>query len=127
MKFIGKGSKAFSILNNKCPRCSMGDFFFSHPYHFKYFGKKHHNCSHCDLKFEREPGFFFGSMFVSYAISVALFVAWWITKSILFPQMLPGEMVLIMMVIQIGFAPINLYGSKLIWLNLFVKFDKEYS
>ena len=126
MKIIGKGSKAFSILHNKCPRCSKGDFFVSHPYHFKHFGKKHHNCSNCDLKFEREPGFFFGSMFVSYAISVALFVAWWITKSILFPEMQAREMVLIMMVIQIGFAPINLYGSKLIWLNLFVKYDEGY-
>ena len=126
MKIIGKGSKAFSILHNKCPRCSKGDFFVSHPYHFKHFGKKHHNCSNCDLKFEREPGFFFGSMFVSYALSVALFVAWWIAKSVLFPQMQAGEMVLVMIVLQVGFAPLNLYLAKITWLNLFVKYDEDY-
>ena len=126
MKIIGKGSKAFSILHNKCPRCSKGDFFVSHPYHFKHFGKKHHNCSNCDLKFEREPGFFFGSMFVSYALSVALFVAWWIAKSVLFPQMQAGEMVLVMIVLQVGFAPLNLYLAKITWLNLFVKYDEGY-
>ena len=31
-------------------------------------------CSKCGLQFEVEPGFFFGAMYVSYAISVALFV-----------------------------------------------------
>ena len=127
MKIIGKGSKSFSILHNKCPRCSKGDFFYSHPYHLKYFGKKHYNCSNCDLKFEREPGFFFGSMFVSYALSVALFVAWWIAKSVLFPQMPAGEMVLVMIVLQVGFAPLNLYLAKITWLNLFVKFDEGFT
>ncbi len=32
------------------------------------------NCSHCNLRFEREPGFFYGAMYVSYAFSVAIFI-----------------------------------------------------
>ena len=127
MKVIAKETKAYSILYNKCPRCNKGDFFYSHPYNIKQFGKKHFNCSGCDLKFEREPGFFYGSMFVSYALSVALFIAWWILKIVLLPQMEASAMILVMIVIQIGLAPLILYLSKLIWLNLFVKFDKEYS
>lgn len=65
-------------------------------------------------------------MYISYAFSVALFVAWWIAKSVLFPEMQAGEMVLIMMVLQIGLAPLNLYLSKLTWLNLFVKFEESH-
>lgn len=47
-------------------------------------------CSICDLKFEREPGYFLGAMYVSYGLGiviVTLFAAllwsitgWWITK-----------------------------------------------
>ncbi|MCS4168467.1 DUF983 domain-containing protein [Sphingobacterium sp. BIGb0116] len=29
------------------------------------------NCPHCNLKYEREPGYFYVAMFVSYAMSVA--------------------------------------------------------
>ena len=66
-------------------------------------------------------------MYVSYALSVGLFVAWWVIQSIFFPEMQAGQMVLIMTVLQIGIAPINLYVSKLTWLNLFVNFNKEYT
>ena len=47
-------------------------------------------CSVCDLKFEREPGYFLGAMYVSYGLGlviVMVFAAllwsitgWWITK-----------------------------------------------
>ena len=33
------------------------------------------HCPHCGFKFEMEPGFFYVAMFVSYAFSVAQFVA----------------------------------------------------
>lgn len=126
MKFIIQGTRLYSIVNNKCPRCNQGDFFYSHAYHIKQFGKKHICCTHCELKYEREPGFFYGSMYISYAFSVALFVAWWVAKTILFPEMQAGKMVVIMMILQLGLAPLNLYLSKLTWLNLFVKFQESY-
>ncbi|BDD10537.1 hypothetical protein FUAX_29690 [Fulvitalea axinellae] len=34
----------------------------------------HHTCPECGLRFEREPGFFFGAMYISYAFNVAIFV-----------------------------------------------------
>ena len=123
MQLLKKGSKLYSILNNKCPQCQEGDFFYSHPYDIKQLGKKHINCPKCDLKYEREPGFFYGSMYVSYAIGVAVFVAWWLTKALFFPEMGAGVMVLIMAFLQIALAPLSMYVSKLIWLNLFMSCD----
>ena len=35
----------------------------------------HTTCPHCGQKYEVEPGFFFGAMYLSYAFSVALVVA----------------------------------------------------
>ncbi|MGY3052379.1 uncharacterized protein (DUF983 family) [Pedobacter sp. UYEF25] len=63
-------SKFKAVFQQKCPRCRKGDIFKGHAYDFKN-QKTNINCSWCNLRFEREPGFFYVAMFVSYAISVA--------------------------------------------------------
>lgn len=35
----------------------------------------HHRCTVCMENFQREPGFYFGAAYVSYALTVALWVA----------------------------------------------------
>ena len=113
MTLLKKGSKLYSIFKNKCPKCHEGDLFKSHPYKLKKFGQKHINCPSCGIKFEREPGFFYGSMYISYVLGVAIFVTWWIVQVILFPDMGPGTMGLIMLGLQVALGPLNTYLSKL--------------
>lgn len=75
-------SKLHAILMFKCPKCRQGDLFtnkfFDAPLKFDEMNK---HCPHCGVRFEKEPGFFFGAMFISYAINVALLL---IMGSILF-------------------------------------------
>lgn len=54
----------------KCPRCRVGKVFTGPTYGFK-IQKMNEVCPHCQLKFEREPGYFYVAMFVSYAMNVA--------------------------------------------------------
>lgn len=62
----------FNILKEKCPKCSKGQVFATKGNIFLLrLPKMYSNCSHCNHKFEKEPGYFFGSMFVSYALLVA--------------------------------------------------------
>ncbi|WP_082489514.1 DUF983 domain-containing protein [Pedobacter sp. Leaf176] len=63
-------SKFQAVLQCKCPRCRKGDIFTGSAYSFK-LQKTNINCPVCNLKFEREPGFFYVAMFVSYAMNVA--------------------------------------------------------
>jgi len=63
-------SKFQAVLQCKCPRCRKGDIFTGNAYSFR-LQKTNINCPHCNLKFEREPGFFYVAMFVSYAMNVA--------------------------------------------------------
>jgi sensor histidine kinase YesM len=44
-------------------------------YNLKHFSKMYNTCPQCNYRFEREPGFFFGAMYVSYALSVGLFLS----------------------------------------------------
>ena len=121
-----KGSKLYSVVNNKCPRCNEGDFYKTQPYNLKSFGLKNQSCTVCKLKFEKEPGFFYGSLYITYAFGVALFVTWWIFKTVFFPSMSIDTMVLWMMFIQIVLAPPSLYYGKLIWLNIFESYNSNY-
>lgn len=56
--------------NAKCPRCRVGKVFSGPTYGLKV-QKMNETCPHCSLKFEREPGYFYVAMFVSYAMNVA--------------------------------------------------------
>jgi uncharacterized protein (DUF983 family) len=62
-------------LHSKCPRCREGDIFKYPLRNILKFSAMNKHCPVCGADFEPEPGFYFGAMFVSYAISVGLFVA----------------------------------------------------
>lgn len=70
-----------AVLECKCPNCRKGNLF-SHPaYDVKRFGEMPENCENCGFRFEREPGFFYGAMYVSYMLSVGIFL---VTSAILY-------------------------------------------
>jgi uncharacterized protein (DUF983 family) len=70
-----KKSGLHALLAHKCPRCRQGDLYtyriLEAPLKFD---KMNSHCLHCGVRFEKEPGFFFGAMFVSYAINVAILI-----------------------------------------------------
>jgi len=127
MKLLGKGSKLNSIFKMKCPRCQEGDFFVAKPYNLKRAGDIHANCSYCDLKYSREPGFYYGAMYVSYALGVALFVTLWVSFNLFFPWVSVYWQVGIVAVSSILLAPYFYALSKIIWANLFFSYDKEFA
>lgn len=57
-----------AALHAKCPRCRKGDLFANSMYGFKT-QVMHKECSYCGLRYEREPGYFYVAMFVSYALT----------------------------------------------------------
>jgi uncharacterized protein (DUF983 family) len=63
-------SKWNAAVHSKCPRCRQGDLFANAMYGFKPQKMKEY-CSYCGLRYEREPGYFYVAMFVSYAFNVA--------------------------------------------------------
>ena len=121
-----KGTKLYSILNNKCPKCHEGDFFVSkNAYDFKQFGKMHENCSECDFKYEPETGFFYGAMYVSYGFGVAIFVAIWIACIVINPEMHPAGIFGFVVLGLLLFFPISFRLSRRVWINIFVKYEKN--
>jgi len=54
-------------ISNRCPRCGEGNVL-THPF------KRLDGCSVCEMKYEREQGFFLGGVPVSYFLICSLWV-----------------------------------------------------
>jgi uncharacterized protein (DUF983 family) len=64
------------VLGLKCPQCGEGDLFVErNAYKFSTTGLMNEECARCKEDFQREPGFYFGAAYVSYALTVAVWVA----------------------------------------------------
>lgn len=90
-------------------------------------------CSHCQERFEPEPGFYFGAAYVSYGLTVALWVAWfvalitfeyigfftWTFAEDAFAFLVGGSLLLV------ALLPLLYRVSRAIWINMFVKYRAD--
>src|SRR5436309_2635810 len=72
MKAESHSSTISAILHQKCPRCHSGAIFRSSI--FRGFVKMNERCPVCDLKFEREEGYFLGAMYISYGLALIFII-----------------------------------------------------
>ena len=107
----------------KCPKCQEGEFFESHPYNLKKTGDILSNCSNCNEKYSKEPGFYFGAMFISYALTVGLFLLIWLAFSVFTEDYEPLTLVLTIASLILLLSPYLYALSKIIWANFFIKYD----
>lgn len=120
-----KGTKPYSIFKNKCPKCHEGRFFEdNNPLHLKKVLKMHENCPNCGFKYQIEPSFFYGAMYVSYGLSVAMSIATFIILYLLGLKLLHIFIGIIISLIL--FTPFTLRLSRLIYINLFVGYNPNY-
>ncbi len=121
---LKKGSKIYSIIHNKCPKCQDGAFFEdNNPLHLKNVLKMKPTCPNCGFKYEIEPSFFFGAMYVSYGLTVAAAI---ITFIILYYAGLELLTIFIsIFVLLVLFTPFTLRLARLIYANMFIHYDKN--
>jgi uncharacterized protein (DUF983 family) len=110
------------ILRQRCPRCRMGRIFRYSIY--RGFPKMNDRCLVCDLKFDREPGYFLGAMYVSYGLGVVIVAAlaallwwvtgWWITKDTIWA-----------VILFLPLAPTITLLARVLWIYLDQTIDPE--
>lgn len=129
MKEIQKELTSFqAVVQGRCPRCRTGQVFSGPAY-----GRKrqhmHENCAHCTLRYEREPGYFYVAMFVSYALIVAELVVGCTAAYILLGKTEnPWIYLGVALVIGVGLSPVNFMYSRLIllhWLTPGLSYEPE--
>lgn len=110
-------SKSQAVFGGLCPRCRQGKIFQTPLYALIGFGKMNEFCPHCRLRFEVEPGYFIGAMYVSYAFSGGLaliigFVLFYFANN---PDGWVYSLVISVAVVII--SAINFRLSRVIWLH----------
>ena len=125
-------SLLLSVLNCKCPRCRRGDMFREkNAYKLKSTMKMREECAICDQPFDIEVGFYYGSSFVSYTITVALsvatLIAWWVLIGISLDDNRFFIWMIANAVILIGLQPVIMRVSRSIWLAFFVRYNPNWS
>lgn len=122
---LGKGSKLYSIFNKKCPQCHEGEFFVSSSYDLKHIGDIKDHCEHCGLKYEREPGFYYGAMYVAYALGVATFVTFWVSMNLFFNNLSIIIQIAVVITAIVILSPWLYTLSKIIWANMFIGYKSD--
>jgi uncharacterized protein (DUF983 family) len=119
---MSTGNKVNSILFNKCPRCLQGDFFVTKSAFSRGFDKMHDHCPHCNLNYMPEPGFYWASMFVSYALyTIYILITFFIVVSWLKVDLNYYLVGLVPTLILL--TPYFFRLARRTWLNIFVSPD----
>ncbi|APG61021.1 DUF983 domain-containing protein [Christiangramia salexigens] len=121
---ILKGTKIYSIFTGTCPVCQEESMYIEdNPYKLHKVFKMHERCSSCRTKYKIEPSFFYGAMYVSYAVGIAFSVAAFVISYLLLNASLLGSFFAITGTL-IFFMPVIMRLSRNIWINLFFSYNK---
>lgn len=121
----------WSILNMNCPRCRRGKLFKNYSsYNFKHTFDMNEECTVCKQKFNMEPGFWYGTGYVSYALAVAFsaatFITWWVLIGISINDNRVFWWFGINSVLLIALQPWLIRLSRSVYLYFFVSYDGDY-
>jgi uncharacterized protein (DUF983 family) len=120
---LKKGSKLNSILTGSCPKCQKESMYLDkNPLHLTKVLKMNENCSHCGLKYQIEPSFFYGAMYVSYGLNVAVGIAAFIVSFMFFGASIEESFIAIVVTLILLF-PFVLRLSRNLYINMFVSYD----
>jgi uncharacterized protein (DUF983 family) len=122
---LKKGSKLNSILTGSCPKCQKESMYSDkNPLHLTKVLKMNDNCSHCGLKYQIEPSFFYGAMYVSYGLNVAVGIAAFIVSFVFFGASIEQSFIAIVITLILLF-PFVLRLSRNLYINMFISYDPK--
>jgi uncharacterized protein (DUF983 family) len=112
------------IVHQRCPRCRSGKIFRGSA--FLGFPKMNERCPACQLRFEREAGYFLGAMYISYGLALVIITVlatvlwsitrWWITDDVIWA-----------VVLFLPLAPAITYFSRVLWIYFDQTMDPDRS
>lgn len=112
------------VILEKCPNCGLGNVFEKKNKLF-YLPVTKKKCENCHLIFEKEPGFFIGSMYVSYGLAVFEGIVTFIVTKLLFPELtIIGFFIPIVITILL-LSVKNFKWARIIYIRIFLGQKKD--
>ena len=122
-------STALALAELRCPRCHQGKLFSTSALNLSEFARMPAQCPVCSQSFEPEPGFYFGSMYITFAFNVATVLVLGVLLYYLFDNPETWVYVVSVTVVTLLFTPLILRYSRALMLYLFggARFDRKYA
>ena len=112
----------FSLFRYRCPRCRKSKLFVD-PFQISRPLDMNDKCGHCELRFNPEPGYYWGAMFLSYIISafalmgLVLFLMFGMKYSVV-NSLLIGVLVAALFYFKL------MRFSRSLWIHLMIGYDE---
>jgi uncharacterized protein (DUF983 family) len=99
-----------AIWKMRCPRCLEGPIYGPDR-------RMLERCEKCGLLFEREPGYFMGSLYISYALASLILGIGMLAIHLMAPDWDLGYVVLIVGALFLPFASVVTRYSRVLWIH----------
>jgi uncharacterized protein (DUF983 family) len=123
---LKKVSTLNSILTGTCPKCHQESMYVEkNPYKLNDLYKMNETCSHCHTRYLIEPSFFYGAMYVSYGLTVAIGVAIFVTSNVILGFSVKPTFIAIVVGI-LALMPVTARLARNIYINMFIHYDENW-
>ena len=112
-------STALALAKLRCPRCHQGKLFSHSALNITKFAQMPAQCPVCSQSFEPEPGFYFGSMYITFGFNVATTLVLGVLIYYLLGDPDTWVYVAIVTAFTVLFTPVILRYSRALMLYLF--------
>lgn len=124
----------WSMVTMRCPRCRRGSMFKdNNPYkklNLTHIFEMYDQCPVCAQKFDLEPGFWYGTGYISYALFVVFsaitFIMWWAIIGISTEDNRVLYWLLINGLLIVVLQPWFMRFSRVVYLSIFVKYNENF-
>lgn len=113
-----------SIFGLRCPRCREGKLF-NQPFKLSNAFSMPSHCPNCNLNYFREPGFYYGAMFIAYGLSAWVFFVIGLVMTFGFGYEFNHALIVIVIVAALFFIYFFRVARSM-WIHIFVKYDPSY-
>jgi uncharacterized protein (DUF983 family) len=113
-----RGNLLWNILTEKCPHCGQARVFEkrSGPFSFPVMKER---CEICNYKFDREPGYFLGAMYISYGLAVLQGIITFLLFYFFFPGVATIWIPVSILAVILLFSYKNFRLSRIIYIHIF--------
>ncbi|CAM4176125.1 DUF983 domain-containing protein [Cytophagaceae bacterium 50C-KIRBA] len=112
-------SKLAAVVKARCPQCHEGRIFTHKWWNLLKFSEMHEHCPSCGLRYEVEPGFFFGAMYISYAFTVGIMIVGGIIIYNFFGDPSAEGYIIPITLVSLLMVPFNFRMARVIFIHLF--------
>jgi uncharacterized protein (DUF983 family) len=106
------------IFNEKCPKCGKG-YVFKQNVSLLNLPIMNDTCEKCNYRYDREPGYFLGAMYISYGFAILQGIITFLTLHYSFPLLSTLCKTIIVMLVITILGRKNYKLSRVIYIHIF--------